>query len=438
MSRRANHGRPGRTRFCTGRRPVTFALTCLLTVAVIATPVAPAQAAQYPSWSDVEKARGNEAAKQAQIAQLTALISGLEADVATATALKAERAASYEAAQAAFDEANFRAQTLQKQADEATARALASRQQAGRIAASLVRAGGQDLGSALLLDQGNASNLLSTLGTMSKLSGQIDVVYARAAQDSNTAKSLTGQANVAKDLLGALAKQTQDALTEAINASAALDAKLAEQQQNATTLAAQLTVLQENRAATEADFQKGEQVRLAAEAAARAAAAKVAAEAAAAKAAAEAAAASNGSVGGVAVSANGWFLPVSGWISDPFGPRPDRPVSGVGEFHYGTDLAASCGRNIYAAASGTVLYAGDFGTFGNWVLIDNGNGVQTGYAHNGALLVSAGQTVSGGSVIAQVGSTGASSGCHLHFEVRQGGARIDPVPFMSARGISLG
>jgi len=85
-----------------------------------------------------------------------------------------------------------------------------------------------------------------------------------------------------------------------------------------------------------------------------------------------------------------------------------------------------------------VIYAGWLGTYGNWVLIDNGSGVQTGYAHSSVLLVSNGERVSAGQPIARVGTTGASSGCHLHFEVRVGGASVDPVPFMRARGVTLG
>lgn len=84
------------------------------------------------------------------------------------------------------------------------------------------------------------------------------------------------------------------------------------------------------------------------------------------------------------------------------------------------------------------MYAGYLGSYGNWILIDHGNGVQTGYAHNSVLHVSVGQSVAAGEVISDVGSTGASSGCHLHFEVRVDGARIDPQPFMSARGVTLG
>lgn len=134
----------------------------------------------------------------------------------------------------------------------------------------------------------------------------------------------------------------------------------------------------------------------------------------------------------------GWALPVLGRISSPFGSRPNRPVDGVGGFHHGTDLAAPCGQPVFAATGGEVIDAGYQGSYGNWVLIDHGNGVETGYAHNSQLLVDAGQVVEPGEIIAIVGSTGASSGCHVHFETRVDGDRLDPELFMRDRGVSLG
>ncbi len=140
------------------------------------------------------------------------------------------------------------------------------------------------------------------------------------------------------------------------------------------------------------------------------------------------------------LSDQGWAHPVSGRLTDGFGPRPNRPVAGVNPFHRGTDLAASCDTPIYAATGGVVVEAGPYGTYGNWVLIDHGAGVSTGYAHlaGGGTFVSAGQSVVAGQLIGAVGSTGASTGCHLHFEVRLGGTAVDAVPFMAARGIHLG
>ncbi|WP_166790397.1 M23 family metallopeptidase [Cryobacterium tagatosivorans] len=134
----------------------------------------------------------------------------------------------------------------------------------------------------------------------------------------------------------------------------------------------------------------------------------------------------------------GWLLPVAGRISSAFGPRPNAPVAGVSSFHKGADIAAPCGQPVRAAQAGTVIEAGYQGSYGNWVLIDHGNGIQTGYAHNSQNVVSKGQRVAAGATVALVGSTGASSGCHVHFETRVGGAQVDPVSFMSSWGIRLG
>jgi len=133
----------------------------------------------------------------------------------------------------------------------------------------------------------------------------------------------------------------------------------------------------------------------------------------------------------------GWALPVLGRIASAFGPRPDKPVAGVGDDHNGTDIAAPCGQPVFAAMGGTVVESGYQGSYGNWILIDHGGDIQTGYAHSSTLLVEAGQTVAPGQVIALVGTTGASTGCHLHFETRVDGTPTDPVAFMSARGVSL-
>lgn len=134
----------------------------------------------------------------------------------------------------------------------------------------------------------------------------------------------------------------------------------------------------------------------------------------------------------------GWVSPESGRIGSPFGPRPDAPVAGVSAFHKGTDIVAACGKPVFAAASGTVIETGYQGSYGNWILIDHGNGIQTGYAHSSQILVSVGQRVAAGARIGLVGATGAATGCHVHFETRVNGTSVNPVPFMSARGVRLG
>lgn len=109
-------------------------------------------------------------------------------------------------------------------------------------------------------------------------------------------------------------------------------------------------------------------------------------------------------------------------------------ISGFGErdgaFHEGLDLAAPEGTPVCAALPGTVAEAGWSDSYGYTVLLDHGNGIQTRYAHCSALEVSAGQEAARGQEIARVGSTGDSSGPHLHFELSLGGAACDPLPLL--------
>ena len=134
----------------------------------------------------------------------------------------------------------------------------------------------------------------------------------------------------------------------------------------------------------------------------------------------------------------GWANPARGAITDAYGSRPVRPLPGTGAFHYGTDIGAGCGTPVFAATSGIVRAAGSVGSYGNWILIDHGEGVQTGYAHLGNTLVAVGDRVAAGQQIGSVGSTGLSTGCHTHVEVRVDGVRIDPQPFFLNRGVVLG
>jgi murein DD-endopeptidase MepM/ murein hydrolase activator NlpD len=125
-------------------------------------------------------------------------------------------------------------------------------------------------------------------------------------------------------------------------------------------------------------------------------------------------------------------MPVQGYISSYFGGRPD-PFSGHHARHTGIDIAADRGMHMHAVAEGMVTYAGVRNGYGNVVEIDHGNGYMTRYAHASVLLVHMGQRVHLGDVIAEVGSSGRSTGPHVHFEVWYQGRAMNPLAYVRDR-----
>jgi len=160
----------------------------------------------------------------------------------------------------------------------------------------------------------------------------------------------------------------------------------------------------------------------------------------------EAAAVPAGAASGVCpdlpVAAGSWVRPSAGSVTSGYGLRS-------GTLHAGVDIAGPRGSPVYAAAAGTVVSAactsaycdrdGSLGLtgYGNLVELDHGGGVTTRYGHLSAYTVAAGQRVSAGTLVGFQGSTGNSTGVHLHFEVRQDGAPVDPVPWLADRGVDL-
>ena len=120
---------------------------------------------------------------------------------------------------------------------------------------------------------------------------------------------------------------------------------------------------------------------------------------------------------------------MQGWISSYFGHRAD-PFTGRNAFHRGLDFAGPAGAEVVAVASGVVTYSKERFGYGKCVEINHGNGYVTRYAHNQRLLVALGETVQKGQAIAQIGSTGRSTGPHLHFEVLKQGRAVDPMSFV--------
>lgn len=136
-----------------------------------------------------------------------------------------------------------------------------------------------------------------------------------------------------------------------------------------------------------------------------------------------------------------WGYPLAGDYSktDGFGWRSVDGCSYCSSDHKGYDMSQECGATVFAAGPGTVIRAGAWSSFGSAVQIDHGGDVVTIYAHMmwDSLSVQTGMVVTAGMPLGLEGTTGASTGCHLHFEVWVGGVAIDPEPFMADRGLPL-
>ncbi|MCM3503521.1 MULTISPECIES: M23 family metallopeptidase [unclassified Curtobacterium] len=430
-----------------------LALAGLLATVLVDAPSA--SAAKYPSWDEVMAARGQESAKQEQITKIRGVISGLSDQVQEAEAEAKRLGDDFFDAQSEAQEAAATEQKLRAEADEHAEIAERSASQAGQFAAQMARHGGADVTASVLAEGEDARDLLYDLGALSKLSEQAERVEAAASADASVARSLTAQADRASKALDELAAEAERKMQAAQAAADKVQAAYDEQQENKARLDAQLATLTSGRVRTEAEFAEGEKVRKAAEEKARQEAEAARQREAQRLADAQAAAANRGGGGGGGApapaaggggggggvgsgSGTGWVRPGGGYVISPYGYRV-HPITGRVTKHDGLDLTSGCSTAIVAASSGTVEYVGWYGGYGNYVRINHGGGVSTAYGHivNGGFRVSPGQRVSAGQLIALVGSTGNSTGCHLHYEVHINGATIDPAPFMAARGVRL-
>lgn len=138
---------------------------------------------------------------------------------------------------------------------------------------------------------------------------------------------------------------------------------------------------------------------------------------------------SGGTAAGPAGGSGALMWPASGPITSPFGWRT-HPIFGTQRFHSGIDIGADYGDSIMAADSGTVIFSGWMGGYGKAVIVDHGGGISTLYAHNSELLVEEGYRVQKGQTISRCGSTGYSTGPHLHFEVRENGSPVSPMGYL--------
>ncbi|MEO7720463.1 MAG: M23 family metallopeptidase [Pseudolysinimonas sp.] len=362
------------------------------------------------TWAQVAAAQASVAATQALVTQIKAQVAALQVSVNKTQAEAEAKGQVYAKAQDAYDTQQQIVEQLQGQADAAHKEADAAKKTAGQLLAQLAKSGGADgLTTSLLTNSGHADQLLSKVGYMSQITARSKQVYEKALRLEKGAQALTDQADAAKVILAKLKDAAQTAFAAAQAAADAAAAALSAAQTTFADLSAKLATLTKQADQTLTSYN-----------------------------AALVAKWGPGAAG--IVSASGWANPVNGYLGDRFGMR-FHPIYHVWKLHTGQDISGTgCGTPIYAAHSGTVTYAGPNGDLGNFIQLDNGGGISTGYGHiiAGGILVRIGQHVAPGQQIAKVGSTGGSLGCHLHFIVRVNGALTDPLPFMRNRGITLG
>ncbi len=240
------------------------ALVCALTVAGGAVP---ANADNYPSWDDVQAAKTNAAAAQAEVDRINGLLTSLQTAANAAGDLAVKRLGEYGEAEAALNTATAKAQDIAQQAQASAAKADQLHTQSGKFAAQLTRSGTSDVSIRLFLGGGGSPgasatsgshpSLLYQLGAVSKLADQASSLFAEAAAQKNAAAALSEQATAAQKIRDQLDKDAQKALQVATAAKAAADAQLADQKQHANTLYAQLASLKNTEASVEQQYAAG-------------------------------------------------------------------------------------------------------------------------------------------------------------------------------------
>ncbi|WP_104126064.1 NlpC/P60 family protein [Cryobacterium sp. Y57] len=224
----------------------------------------------FPSWNDVEKAKQNESTKLAEIATLGELLDGLASQAAKAVTTAQIAAEAYRVTQDALAAATLRETSLSEQAASAEATAATSKMRAGLIAAHLAKSGASGLSLNLFLNGSSADDLLSQLGTASKLSEQSEQIYTEAVQDKNAAESLGEQAASATEQREQLTEESKTTFDTATSSSNAAEVAYDSQQRKSSELFEQLALLKDTTAEAERSFHAGEDAAAAAEAFAQA------------------------------------------------------------------------------------------------------------------------------------------------------------------------
>lgn len=414
-------------------------------------PVAPASAivSDLPTWQDVEDAKQNQSAAAAKVTEIEALIEQVKAEVVRTRAESEKASVKFDEASAQLRDAQARVEALETQAKASEAEATQASEQAAALVSQIYRSGGVDRNLSLFLesDGSTADALLDRLAQTEKATERNTTIWQNAERAMNSAQTLSDQASSAREERDSLAKEAEANQQRAAEIADAARTKQIEQEQQQKQLEQQLEALKDKTTTTTKGYQ--ERLALEEQERQRIEAARLEAE----RKAQEEAANNPGNGGGNPGGGNngggnpgggnngggnngggtatGWTNPLRGgyWVSTEW----------WGYYgHTGMDLAIGQGTPIYAAASGTVSFsgwAGDY-SYGNMVQINHGGGVSTLYGHmQYTPSVWYGQGVSAGQLIGYVGSTGNSTGPHLHFETLVNGVPTNPRPFMANRGV---
>jgi murein DD-endopeptidase MepM/ murein hydrolase activator NlpD len=414
------------------RRLLPALLVGALAVGLVAPAVAGAQTSPDPRTRRnelshaIEDASAEEAAAITELQTIIALRQELEAKVAALDQQIAEATQRVKAAEAEIARIQVQIETVQRDIDRITLEIEASKQKFHQSAVALYKSnGGGSSNFTLLSTNGGAHAVIAG----SKYLGENTRNFERELQRQGSLKDQLDDAQ--SDLRKEQAK-AQEAERVA-----------AEERDHVTQLRGQADAEREQAAAAEQQEQQAiEAIRARKadfEAQYEAVQAEIEAQIAAAAARMSRGNPTPGAVpntgsssanGGGRGSGNGRFIwPVNGAVASGFGPRT-HPIYGGSRMHTGLDISASQGTPIKAAGDGVVVMAGGNGGYGNWTMVDHGGGLATGYAHQSRIGVRVGQHVSTGEVIGYVGSTGASTGPHLHWEVRVNGNPVNPMAWV--------
>lgn len=416
-SRAALH-RPSPASPARARRALIAAIA-LAGIVAAAGPLLPMPAAQaavdesLPTWDDVQRAKNDEAATAQQITEIETLLEQLAVEVETTRQESKAAIDAYALAEEELLKANARLDELNIRLEESAAEAELAEDEAGSIVGLMYRSGGVDRSTEMFLesDASTSDELLERLAIMEKATERSAKIAENATRTANDARSLGDQADTVSQKREQLAEDAAARKEAAAVAAVTAAEREREQASQKATLDAQLAALKDTTAATVEGYEE----RLRQEEEARRQNG------------------GGGSPGGGSppVGNSGWGHPLASsyWVTDEFGGARN---------HGGIDLAAPEWTPIYAAAAGTVTACYEFSNYGNTVDITHPDGSMTRYPHQpyGGLTVTCGQWVERGQQIGYVGTTGWSTGPHLHFETWPTTSyRVNPRGFMSDRGV---